>query len=1163
MSEPVSILHPVLPEAAGDRRIWRGLHGSALALSLARSLEQAPGPLLVVTADPLAASRLREAVAFFAGREAPLREFPAWETLPWDHFSPYQDIISERLSVMASLPGWRRGALFVPVTTLLQRLAPPEYVQRHSLQLATGQRLEREAFRARLEQAGYQCVPKVQEHGEFAVRGSLLDLFPMGAKAPLRLDLFDEEIESIRLFDPETQRSQAPVEAVDLLPAREFPLDQAGIERFRRSWRERFEGRPTDSPIYQDVSQGLAPGGIEYYLPLFFERTATLFDYLPPETTVVIDRGTVAAAHHFWEELKERYEELAHDRERPLLPPQELWLRTEEAEQLLGQRPRVQVADLDTGGRGGEVVYATAAPPALPVEARAEDPLRLLRQFIGQRTADDGRVLLVAESGGRRETLLELFRRHGLTPRTFEDWAAFLASGHPLGLTVGELDQGLVLERPMLAVISESQLFGERARQQRRRRRARRDAEAVVRDLSELAVGAPVVHEDHGVGRFRGLVTLEAGGLSNEYLQLEYADGDLLYVPVSSLHLVSRYTGPDPEHAPLHKLGSGAWEKAKRRAAKRVRDVAAELLEIHARRAARQGHPFPLDEDAYTAFVQAFPFEETADQAAAIEAVLQDMRSPRPMDRLVCGDVGFGKTEVAMRAAFVAVQGGRQVAVLVPTTLLAQQHYQNFRDRFADWPVRVESFSRFRSRREQEAVLEGLADGSVDIVIGTHKLLGEQVKFRRLGLLVIDEEHRFGVRQKERIKQLRSEVDILTLTATPIPRTLNMALSGIRELSIIATPPARRVAIQTFVREWNDALLRETLMRELARGGQVYFVHNDVETIEKVERQVAALVPEARVRHAHGQMRERELERVMLDFYHQRFNILVCTTIIETGIDVPSANTIIINRADRFGLAQLYQLRGRVGRSHHRAYAYLVVPSRKALKEDARRRLEAIEALGDLGVGFTLATHDLEIRGAGEILGEEQSGQIQEIGYSLYSDMLERAVRSLKAGREPELERPLEQGAEIDLHLPALLPADYLPDVHLRLLMYKRIATTADGRELEELREEMIDRFGPLPEPARNLLRLTALRQRATQLGVRKIDLGAGGGRIVFTREPAIDPAAVIRLIQEQPERYRLDGSEKLRIVMELPEPEQRFGLLEELLEELEGGPQRQAVAGL
>ncbi len=1141
--------HPPSPADAGQPAHWSRLYGGAGGLAIARAAAEHQGPLLVVAPDSLAAARLEAEIRFFGdpGDDLPVLHFPDWETLPYDPFSPHQDIISERLSVLVRLAGLDRGVLVVPVNTLMVRLPPRSHIDGHSLVLDRGQRFDVEAMRLRLEKSGYRCVSQVMEHGEFAVRGAIFDLFPMGSSAPYRIDLFDDEIETLRQFDPETQRSLQQVDSIRLLPAREFPLDEDAISTFRQAWRREFEGDPSRCGIYRDVSNGHAPPGVEYYLPLFFAHTQTLFDYLPDHSLAVVLGEAAGGAETFWREAEERYENRRHDREQPLLPPAHLFLRPRDIEARLDRLPRVDLSTFEDPATQA-ANFATRAPVALPVEARAADPLGHFRRF---RDAFGGRILLAAESAGRREALLETFADNGLRPEVVADWQAFVAGAMDLAITVAELEQGLVIEEPALAVVTESQLFGARAAQRRRRSATTRDAEAVVRNLTELREGAAVVHEDHGVGRYLGLATLDVGGMSNEFLHLEYAGGDKLYVPVSSLHLISRYTGTDPDSAPLHRLGSGQWQKAKRKAAEKAWDVAAELLDLQARRAARPGHAFDIDDGHYRAFAQAFPFEETPDQQSAIEQVVADMRADRPMDRLVCGDVGFGKTEVAMRAAFIAVQGGRQVAVLVPTTLLTQQHYQNFRDRFADWPVRIEQLSRFRSKKEQTATLKALADGRVDIVIGTHKLLGSDIGFKHLGLVVIDEEHRFGVRHKERFKALRAEVDILTLTATPIPRTLNMAMSGMRDLSLIATPPAKRLSIKTFVQQWDSTVVREACQRELRRGGQVFFLHNEVDTIPRIAREVAELVPEAAVGIAHGQMPERDLERVMLDFYHRRFNVLVCTTIIETGIDIPTANTIVINRADRFGLAQLHQLRGRVGRSHHRAYAYLLVPHPKAMTADAVKRLEAVESLEDLGVGFTLATHDLEIRGAGELLGQDQSGQIHEVGFSMYAELLERAVAALKAGRSPQLDRPLDHGTEVDLHVPAIIPDTYVPDVHTRLITYKRIAAADSLEALKDLKVEMIDRFGLLPEQTQTLFRITELKLRATPLGVRKVDVGNAGGRIIFDEQPNVDPVAIINLIQRRPDEFRLEGSDRLRLLGDMPDLDSRIHALEGVFDHL------------
>jgi transcription-repair coupling factor (superfamily II helicase) len=1131
--------------------LWAGLGGDSQALAIANAVQDSTGPLLVVTPDMQTAEQLQEQIAFFAGTDAlSVITFPDWETLPYDSFSPHQDIISGRLATLYRLSALQKGLLIVSVATLLQRLPPADFIYRNSLILSIGDRLVLEEIRARLDSSGYRCVAQVMEHGEFAVRGSLLDLYPMGSELPYRIDLFDEEIESIRTFDPETQRSLDRHDAVRLLPAREFPLDEAGIRQFRRRFRATFEGDPQARSIYRDVSQGIAPPGIEYFLPLFFEQTSTLFDYLPGNTCIVELDGTDRACEQFSAQLLERHEARRHDVERPILPPSDLFLETVDLQHKLEQYARVSISLFKSPAPAVPTIdYAARIPGEVRIRPRLERPAAALEQFLRDFA---GRVLISVESTGRRETLLDQLHGFGLHPRVLPDWKSFANGDADLAITVAPLEQGLLLQQPALAIITETALFGEHARQTRRRKPVR-DPAGIVRNLTDLELNASVVHEEHGVGRYLGLEILKVGEYEAEYLALEYAGGDKLYVPVASLALVSRYTGASPENAPLHKLGSEQWTRARQKAGKRIRDAAAELLDVYARRAARKGHAFEVPRDDYATFAAAFPFEETPDQEQTIQMVITDMQCEQPMDRLVCGDVGFGKTEVAMRAAFLAVQDGRQVALLVPTTLLAQQHYQNFCDRFSDWPVRIEVLSRFRSGKQQESILQALQDGKVDIVVGTHKLLQPAVKFRRLGLLIIDEEHRFGVRQKEVIKKLRSEVDILTLTATPIPRTLNMSLSGMRDLSIIGTAPPHRLAVKTFICEWDKAIIREACLREIKRGGQVYFLHNEVESIERMAAELSQIMPEASIRIAHGQMRERELEAVMLDFYHRRFNILVCSTIIESGIDVPTANTIIMNRADRLGLAQLHQLRGRVGRSHHRAYAYLITPPRRAMSADAEKRLAAIASMEELGAGFSLATHDLEIRGAGELLGEDQSGQIHEIGFSLYMDLLERAVAALKAGRVPDLDQPLHEGPEIDLLLPALFPSDYIPDVHTRLVLYKRVAGCEDAQALRELQVELIDRFGLLPEPAKNLFGIAALKLDASPLGVRKIEIGASEGRILFGDTPDIDTGRLINLVQTRPRQYRFEGGDKLRLFGDFPTEEARFGIVRELLALLAG----------
>ncbi len=1158
-----SLLRPPVPSPDRPSLRWHQLYGSAAALALSEAM-RVDGRLYVVVADGARAlERLSAELRFYAGEDAQLLTFPDWEVLPYELFSPHPDITSERLRALFELPSARSGCLVVAADTLMQRLPPRAYVQARAFELAVGQTLGLDAFRERLIEAGYASVSQVTSPGEFAVRGSLLDVFPMGSADPLRIDLFGEDIEAIRRFDPETQRSLDSLDRVRLLPAREVPLDSEAVRGFRRRFRTRFEGDPTQAAVYRGVSEGLAPPGIEFYLPLFFDETATLFDYLPADAVIVRDVALSGALVKDWHDVEARYEDRRYDLERPILAPGELFLAPQELERRMGAFNAITLdafkADLETGGARDEVRnFPTAAPRELRADARAEHPCAPLEKFLDR---FGGRVLIAADSPGRREVLQEMLRNQQLEATPVSGWAPFADSTTPLALTIAPDIEGLTLTEPPVAVISEAQLFGARARQERRRKRAAVDPEAILRDLQNLTPGAPVVHEEYGVGRYVGLQPMEVAGQHGEFLVLEYLDGDRVYVPVHALHLVTRYTGAAPESAPLHKLGTDQWAKARKRAAEQIRDVAAELLDLYARRRARQGLKLVVPESEYQAFANAFPFEETADQAEAIRQVISDLQSERPMDRIVCGDVGFGKTEVAMRAAFAAVQAGRQVALLVPTTLLAQQHLANFRDRFADWPVRIESLSRFGSGRETQVVIDGIEAGVVDIVIATHRLLHAHARFKDLGLIIVDEEHRFGVRDKERLQALRAEVHVLTLTATPIPRTLNMALGGLRDLSLITTPPAERLAIKTFVTEWHNATLREAALRELRRGGQMYFVHNEVRSIDKIAAEIQALVPEASVRVGHGQMRERDLEQLMVDFYHRRFNLLVCTTIIESGIDVPSANTIMINRAERIGLAQLHQLRGRVGRSHHRAYAYLITPPRPALSADAIKRLEAIESMEELGAGFVLATHDLEIRGAGELLGERQSGQMTEIGLALYLDLLEEAVRALKEGREPALDKPLAADAEVELRLPAFLPEAYIGDVHVRLSLYKRIGSAGSGEELDDLTAEIFDRFGPLPPSAQHLLRVARLKLTARALGVRRLDVGPQGGYVLFEERNAIDPAAVIRMLQKNPREYRLEGPLKLRVTRALATEEARFEFAAALLRSLEPAARPGAAA--
>jgi transcription-repair coupling factor (superfamily II helicase) len=1131
--------------------------GSADAMLLARMglRDKAAGkPMTVITADASDAQRLMEEIAFFAP-DLRCALFPDWETLPYDTFSPHQDLISERLATL-----WRisqrdkdNGAdvILVPATTALYRLAPPSFLAGYTFEFKVKQKLDEAKLKSQLTLAGYSHVTQVVSPGEYAVRGGLIDLFPMGSLVPYRVDLFDDEIDSIRTFDPDSQRSLYPVPEVRLLPGREFPMDDDARAKFRSRWRELLDGDPTKSRIYKDMGTGVATAGIEYYLPLFFEDTATVFDYVGADATVVLHGDLEPAFQRFWQDTKDRYRLVHGDPERPVLPPESLFLGTEQFYARANGHAQLAIRPHADGTE-----FADLAPlPELGVQRGTEDPLALLKQH-ARNTAQ--RLLVLAESDGRRESLLDFLRASQFSPPAFDSLQAFLDSAEPIGIATSGLTKGFSWLEQGIDLITETELFAAGPTTRRRKKQEQvSDVEALIKDLSELNVGDPVVHSAHGIGRYRGLVHMDMGNKNaagepelQEFLHLEYADKATLYVPVSQLQLISRYTGVSADEAPLHRLGSGQWEKAKRKAAEQVRDSAAELLNIYARRAAREGHAFRYSAGDYETFANDFGFDETADQKAAIHCVIQDMISPRPMDRLVCGDVGFGKTEVALRAAFVAVTGGKQVAFLAPTTLLAEQHYQTLVDRFSKWPVKIAEMSRFRSAKEITAALKGVADGTVDIVVGTHKLLSESTQFKNLGLLIIDEEHRFGVRHKEQMKALRAEVDVLTLTATPIPRTLGMALEGLRDLSVIATAPQRRLAIKTFVRTEGNGVIREAVLRELKRGGQVYFLHNEVETIENRRQKLEELLPEARIGVAHGQMPERQLEAVMRDFVAQRFNLLLCSTIIETGIDVPSANTIVMSRADKFGLAQLHQLRGRVGRSHHQAYAYLMVPDLEGLTKQAQQRLDAIQQMEELGSGFYLAMHDLEIRGAGEVLGENQSGNMLEVGFQLYNEMLSEAVRCLKNGQEPDLLSPLNVTTEINLHAPALLPDDYCGDVHLRLSFYKKLATAKTTDQVDGLLEEIVDRFGKLPPQAQTLIDVHRLRVIAKPYGVLKVDAAPGVINITFKKNPPIEMIKIIELIQKN-KHIKLAGNEKLRIERELPEVKDRAQMVRDILRSL------------
>jgi transcription-repair coupling factor (superfamily II helicase) len=1174
MSKTASLFEPVLTKRRGknpDKKHWTNLLGSSDTLAIYHGALNADAPILLLTHDTQSALRFEQELQSLNNQQQlSICLFPDWETLPYDSFSPHQDIISQRLATLYQLSNMASGIIIVPVSTLLQRLAPTQYLRANSFMVKVGDKKDLHQLRKNLEAGGYRCVDQVMEHGEFSARGAILDLFPMGCKSPFRLDFFDDEIDDIRLFDPENQRSSDKVQEINLLPAHEFPTDESAISLFRQQYREQFPNTIHKESIYHQVSDGILPAGIEYYLPLFFQETSTLCDYLSEHTRVMLSGNIDKAIEQYWLDIDYRYEERRYDPTRPLLPPKNLFLKSEEFYSALKPFDRITIEKIavsaDTSEqenndpkkvKAGHIRFDVMPLPDVTVNHQLKQPFELINNFISDKETPN-KILFIAESPGRRESVLELLQRNNITPQHFDSIESFVESNEKLGITVNTLTSSFIFQskgsakKNAIALITEAELLGERVKQSRRRTKQQNiQADAIFKNLAELSIGQPVVHFEHGIGRYMGLQTIENGGITTEFLVLTYAGESKLYVPVASLHLISRYSGADADSAPLHKLGNDTWSKAKQKAAEKVRDVAAELLDIYANRANSKGYQFKRDKADYQAFSDSFGFEETFDQDQAIKAVVSDMLSDKTMDRLVCGDVGFGKTEVAMRAAFVAVNDGKQVAILVPTTLLAQQHYENFRDRFANWPVSIEVLSRFKTAKEQNVVIAKVESGHIDILIGTHKLLQNSIKYHDLGLLVIDEEHRFGVKQKEKIKQLRSNVDILTLTATPIPRTLNMAMGGMRDLSIIATPPAKRLAVKTFVRERDDALIRESILREILRGGQVYFLHNNVDTIDKTAADIQKLLPEAKVTTAHGQMRERELERIMSDFYHQRYNVLICTTIIETGIDVPTANTIIMDRADRLGLAQLHQLRGRVGRSHHQAYAYLLTPHIKRITKDAKKRLEAIASLEDLGAGFTLATHDLEIRGAGELLGEDQSGSMSQIGFTLYMDMLDQAVSALKDGKQLSLDNMTAKQTEVELRVPALLPDDYIFDVSLRLSLYKRIASCGNKNELDEIQVELIDRFGLLPQAAKNLVHIAKLRLKAQKIGISRIEVGPAGGSIEFSNDTKVDPMLIIGLIQQQPKIYKMVGANKLQFKIVTQDSKSRFILVTSMLNDL------------
>ena len=1144
----IQLFQPTLPSSPKDIHRWKGLHGSSLSLAVANIANRHQGTTVLITANTEEAELLRRELQFFNPESAatPVYTLPDWETLPYDNFSAHQDIISDRLSTLYHLSSIKQGILILPISSLMHRLTPREYVQGNSLMLNIKDKFSVETMRTQLAYAGYQCVDSVHDHGEFAVRGAIMDIFPMGSAVPYRIDLFDDEIETLRSFDPESQRSLEKVDSIRLLPGKEYPMNEAGIATFRNNFHARFDVDPRQCSVYQDVSQGLHSAGIEYYLPIFFDSLQTLFDYLPDNTLILRTADLEPAALRFWDDIKLRYEDRRHDRKRPILAPAELFVSPDEAFAALREFPTLELHRHSAANHTLEV--DVAEPPTLNTDVKGT-PLLSLQALLLENPGQ--RVLFCAESAGRRESLLELLKSVNISPTPVPTWPAYLQTDAAFSITVAPIDQGLWLKSEARLVITETQLFGQRVAQRRRRNKGQDNSEFIIRNLSELHIGAAVVHLEHGVGRYRGLQNINIEGQETEFLTLEYAKAATLYVPVYSLHLISRYGGTEPDLAPLNQLGTDSWQKAKKKAAEKIRDVAVELLDIYAQREAKKGFNYRSRDVDYDTFANSFPFEETADQQDAITAVINDMGSDKAMDRLICGDVGFGKTEVAMRAAFIAVQNGKQVAILVPTTLLAQQHFESFKDRFADWPVEVDLISRFRSAKQLKDTLARITSGKVDIVVGTHKLLQDTIKYKDLGLLIIDEEHRFGVQQKEKLKAIRANVDILTLTATPIPRTLNLAMSGVRDLSLIVTPPAKRLSVKTFIRESHDSLIKEAILRELLRGGQVFYLHNEVKSINKTAEHLTELIPEARVCVAHGQLAERELEQIMADFYHKRYNILVCSTIIETGIDIPSANTIIIDRADKLGLAQLHQLRGRVGRSHHQAYAYMLTPNPKSMSADAVKRIEAISAASTLGAGFTLASHDLEIRGAGEFLGEEQTGHIQKIGFTLYTEMLDEAVKAIREGRTPNIEASLNNISEINLRVPALIPEDYLPDIHTRLIMYKRIAGTKDDSEIREMQVEMIDRFGLLPQQTKLLFKVTALRLRAQLMGITKIDASSVTGKLSFSQNTRVDPRAIVQLVQQQSKVYKLTGPTQLQFTHNAADGDQRITFINKMLDSL------------
>lgn len=1138
-----------LPQKPNERLDIGKINPSAASFIIYSIEKNAKTLMVVITKNQQSSMQLAAELSFFLkDQNIPIFVFPDWETLPYDHFSPHKDILSQRLSILSKLPYLKQGILIVSATTLMHRLPPKQYIDAHCFTFSKNDSINVPAFLERLQNSGYSRVLEVMEHGEYSVRGSIIDLFPMGSEMPYRIDLLDNEIDSIRTFDVDTQRTIEKIDQVFLLPAREFPLNQPGIDHFKEAFQQKFDVDLKYCLIYQSISKQQPIAGIEYYLPLFFDNTETLFDYLPKNSLIIRPTDLSLSMGGFNKKIFERYEQLRFDPTRPLLEPRTLFLNGDEVLNLIKGFPQIQFHESEK-----RTNIDIQRLPDLTLSHKPDASLKELADFIHQQISNHYSVLFCVETPGRRELLLNLLRRIEIEPTTYNNWSHFLEHQNPISIIVSPIAEGFILTKEQITFIAESQLLGEKVQQQRMRSSKYRDVGTLIRNLNELEVGDAVVHIEHGVGRYLGLQVIRADNMETECLVLEYANASKLYVPVSSLHLINQFSGVDIAHAPLHALGGKVWEKAKNKALTKIKDVAAELLDIYAQRESKAGFIYEKPKE-YETFADEFPFEETKDQQSAIDAVLKDMISPRYMDRLICGDVGFGKTEVAMRAAFIATQNHKQVAVLVPTTVLAEQHYQNFKNRFANWPIKIAALTRFSSTAQQKETLEQLKSGKVDIIIGTHRLLQSSVIFHNLGLLIIDEEHRFGVTHKEKIKSKKSEIDILTLTATPIPRTLNMAMNGIWDMSVIATPPQGRLAVKTFVKPIEDALIKEAISREILRGGQVYFVHNRVESIERAANKLLSLIPEIRIGVAHGQMLGTQLEKVMADFYHQRFNVLLCTTIIESGIDIPTANTIIIERADSFGMAQLHQLRGRVGRSHHQAYAYLLTPESAEITKDAERRLEALAQIEELGAGFNLASHDLEIRGAGELLGEEQSGHIQTIGFSLYTELLEQAVSQLKKGMDFNETLVQMRGTEIDLNIPALIPENYVPDIHARLVLYKRIASCKNKDQLDELHVELIDRFGLLPEAAQNLFKVTELKLKAQVLGIEKLTAGSNQGKMHFSTQlehSRLNIEVLIYLIQTAPSQYQLKGNEWFSFSLPDASPAGKFKEINALLDKI------------